>query len=102
MSTRYESHATASRSRKPTADDTARTEGVALRWLAACTVLVITWLAWPFVISILLGALMAFTVAPVYEGLVRRSGRPLFAGVTTVIASSVAVISVLPASSHCL
>jgi predicted PurR-regulated permease PerM len=65
----------------------------ALGWLAVAAVAAIAWLAWSFTISLLLGALMAFTLEPLYQRLVQRTGRPLFAALTMVILSGLAVLA---------
>ena len=64
----------------------------ALRWLAVAAVVVVVWLAWPFVISLLLGALTAFMTEPAYHRLTRRNRRPLFTAVFVVIATGVVVL----------
>jgi predicted PurR-regulated permease PerM len=70
-------------------------ERQALGWLAVGAVVAIIWLALPFVTGLLLGVLMAFTLQPVYEHLVRRTGRPVVASLTTVAASAVVIVGVL-------
>jgi hypothetical protein len=62
----------------------------ALGVLALAAVTAIVWLSWPFTISLLLGALLAFTLDPIYQRLVKGSGRPLFAALTMVMASGLA------------
>src|SRR5207344_308512 len=57
-----------------------------LAWFAVGAVVAIAWLAHPFATGLLLGALMGFTVQPLYEGFARRTGRPLLAALTTVLA----------------
>src|SRR5438105_7421486 len=66
----------------------------ALGWLAAGAVLLVAWLAWPFAVSMLLGALTAFSLEPVYERLTRRLRRPLLSAVTTVIATGIVVVAI--------
>jgi predicted PurR-regulated permease PerM len=68
-------------------------EGRALGWLAVGAVVVIVWLARPFAIAMLLGALLAFTLDPVYDVIVRRTGRPLLAALWTVMMSGLVVVS---------
>lgn len=63
-----------------------------LAWFAVGAVVAIAWLAHPFATGLLLGALMGFTVQPVYEGFARRTGRPLLAALTTVLASAVIIV----------
>jgi predicted PurR-regulated permease PerM len=65
----------------------------ALGWLAVAAVGIAVWLAWPFLISLLLGALLAFTLEPVYARMIKRGGRPLVWSLTIVIATgAVAVV----------
>jgi len=65
----------------------------ALGWLAVAAIGTIVWLAWPFAISILLGALTAFTLEPLYEGMARGRGRPALWAVITVIGTGVLVVT---------
>jgi predicted PurR-regulated permease PerM len=65
------------------------TERQALGWLGVAALVAILWLAWPFASALLLGVLMAFTLDPLYQWLLRRTGKPLFASLTTVVASAV-------------
>jgi predicted PurR-regulated permease PerM len=67
----------------------------ALGWVAVGAVVAIVWLALPFATALLLGALTAFTLEPVYEMLVRRTGRPFVASLTTVMASAVVLVGAL-------
>jgi len=67
----------------------------ALGWFAAGAVVVIAWLVHPFSTGLMLGALMGFTLQPVYERLVRRTGRPLLASLMTVLASAVVIVGAL-------
>jgi predicted PurR-regulated permease PerM len=71
------------------------TERRALAWLAVIAILAIAWLALPFATGLLLGALLAFTLEPIYQTLVRRTGRPFVASLTTVMASAVIILGVL-------
>jgi predicted PurR-regulated permease PerM len=66
----------------------------ALGWLAAAAIAIVVWLAWPFVMSLLLGALMAFTVEPLYERMVRGRRRPGLWAVTTVTSTGLLVLAV--------
>ena len=68
------------------------TPGRALAWLAAAALLVIAWLSHLFATGLLLGALMGFTLQPVYERLARWSRRPLLASVTTVLATGLVIV----------
>ena len=63
----------------------------ALGWLAVAAAVSIVWLARPFASALLLGALMAFTLEPIYVALARRMGRPFLASLTTVLMSAVLV-----------
>ena len=65
----------------------------ALEWLAVAAVSIVVWLARPFLMGILLGALMGFTLEPLYKRLVRLRGRPVVWAVATVLASGVLVVS---------
>jgi predicted PurR-regulated permease PerM len=66
----------------------------ALGWLAVAAVVVIASLARPFAVAMLLGALMAFTLDPAYDALVRRTRRPLLAALLTVIVTGLVVLGV--------
>jgi predicted PurR-regulated permease PerM len=66
----------------------------ALGWLAVAAIAIVVWLAWPFVMSLLLGALMAFTLEPLYERMVRGRRRPALWAVTTVTATGLLVLAV--------
>lgn len=70
-------------------------ERQALGWLAVGALVAITWLVLPFVTGLLLGVLMAFTLQPIYAYLVRRTGRPFVASLTTVMASAVVIVGAL-------
>ena len=69
----------------------------ALGWLAVAAAASIVWLTRPFLSALLLGALMAFTLEPVYAALARRTRRPFLASLTTVLASGAAVGGALAA-----
>jgi predicted PurR-regulated permease PerM len=71
------------------------TERQALAWLAVGAVLAIAWLALPFATGLLLGALLAFTLEPIYQKLVRLTGRPSLASLTIVITSGVIIVGAL-------
>ena len=66
----------------------------ALGWLALAAIAIVVWLARPFVMGMLLGAMMAFTLDPLYEREVRLHGRPLLWAVTAVIATGILVLAV--------
>jgi len=83
--------------RPPALHTAVMNERVALGWLAVCAVLSMVWLALPFATGILLGTLMAFTLEPMYALLVRRTGRPLLASMSTVIASTLLILGALSA-----
>ena len=76
------------------------TQQRALGWLAVGAVLAIAWLAYPVSVGILLGALLAFTVEPVYDVLVSRTGRPLAASLMTVMATATGIVGLLADSSQ--
>lgn len=69
------------------------TERHALGWLTVAALAAILWLARPFASALLLGALMAFTLEPLYASLARRTGKPFLASLTTVLVSAVLVSS---------
>ena len=71
------------------------TQDRALGWLAVAAVLAIAWLAQPVAFGVLLGALLAFTLEPVYDMLVRRTGRPLAASLATVLATATVIVALL-------
>jgi predicted PurR-regulated permease PerM len=51
-------------------------ESRALSWFAAGAVVLIAWIARPVSVGLLLGTLLAFTLQPLYERLIARTGRP--------------------------
>jgi predicted PurR-regulated permease PerM len=67
------------------------TERRALGWLAISAFAAVLWLARPFASALLLGALMAFTLEPLYDYIVRRTGKPFLASLTTVLVSAAMV-----------
>lgn len=67
----------------------------ALTWLAAAAAVTIVWISHPFGTGLMLGALLAFTLEPVYAWLVRRTGRPLLAALSVVLASAVIITGAL-------
>lgn len=69
----------------------------ALGWLAAGAVLVMIWLALPFVTGILFGTLLAFTLEPLYAALVRRTGRPAAASWLTILVTTAVILGALAA-----
>lgn len=68
------------------------TPGRALAWLAVGALLVIAWLSHLFATGLLLGALMGFTLQPMYERLARWSRRPLIASVAIVLATGLVIL----------
>ena len=71
------------------------TERRALGWVAIGAVVAITWLALPFATGLFLGALMAFTLEPVYVWLARRTQRPVMASLVVVVASAVVIVGMV-------
>ena len=67
----------------------------ALGWLALGAVAVILWLARPFAVGLLLGALMAFIVHPLHERLARLTGKPTAMSVLTVLATATIIVGAL-------
>jgi predicted PurR-regulated permease PerM len=63
----------------------------ALGWLAVAAAASIVWLMRPFVSALLLGALMAFTLEPVYAALARYTRTPFLASLATVLVSGAVV-----------
>ena len=66
----------------------------ALGWLALAAIAIVIWLARPFVMGMLLGAMMAFTLEPLYEREVRLYRRPVLWAVAAVIATGILVLAV--------
>jgi predicted PurR-regulated permease PerM len=71
------------------------TQDRALGWLAVAAVFAIAWLAHPVAFGILLGALLAFTLEPIYDMLSRRTGSPFAASLTTVMATATVIVALL-------
>jgi predicted PurR-regulated permease PerM len=65
----------------------------ALGWLAVAAILIVVWLARPFVMGMLLGALLAFTLEPLYQRELRLCGRPMLLAITMVIATGILVLA---------
>jgi predicted PurR-regulated permease PerM len=65
----------------------------ALGWLALAAVAAILWLARPFIAALVLGALLAFMLEPLYERLMRRGMRPSLASLTTVLLSAILILA---------
>jgi predicted PurR-regulated permease PerM len=67
-------------------------ESRALEVFALAALVAIAWLTLPVAAGLLLGALMAFTLQPVYEALERRTQRPLLSSLVTVFASALLIV----------
>jgi predicted PurR-regulated permease PerM len=57
--------------------------------------LVIAWLARPFATGLLLGAVLAFTLEPVYARLLRWTGRPSLASAVTLVGSGALIFALV-------
>jgi predicted PurR-regulated permease PerM len=73
----------------------AMTKRQALAWLAIGAVLLICWLARPFATGLLLGAVMAFTLEPVYAFLARHTRRPAAASLLTLLGSGAIILGLV-------
>ena len=71
------------------------TEQRALGWLTLGAVATILWLTLPFATAVLLGAVIGFTLQPLYEWLARRTAQPLGAALIIMLASSVIIAGAL-------
>jgi predicted PurR-regulated permease PerM len=71
------------------------TEQRALAWLAALAIVAIGWLALPFATGLLLGAVLAFSLEPLYRRLVRRTGRPSLTSILLVIATGIVIVAAI-------
>jgi predicted PurR-regulated permease PerM len=69
------------------------TDSRALGWLAIAALAAVVWLALPFAISLLLGALTGFVVEPLYQRLARRTRRPALSASVLVIATGAVVLA---------
>lgn len=67
----------------------------ALGWLAIAAAVLICWLARPFATGLLLGAVIAFTLEPVYAALVRWTGRPALASLLTLLGSGAIILGLV-------
>lgn len=67
----------------------------ALGWLVIGAIAAIAWLARPFAVGLLLGAVMAFMLERLYTRVVRRTRRPAATAVTIVLLSGIAVVGAL-------
>lgn len=70
-----------------------RSERRALEWSALAAALAIAWITLPIGTGILLGALLAFTMQPVYERLRARTGRPGLSALLTTILATLVILS---------
>lgn len=76
----------------PTLLGSARSERVALAWLAGGAVLVIVKIVLPVGLGMLLGALTAFCLEPVHKRLAARTGRPRASALVLVALTGLAVL----------
>lgn len=67
----------------------------ALGWFVAGALAAIVWLARPFATGLLLGAVMAFMLEPLYQRWVRRRRHPSAAAFTIVLLSGAAVLGAI-------
>jgi predicted PurR-regulated permease PerM len=67
----------------------------ALEWFAVAAVAAIVWLTLPVAAGLLLGALMGFTLQPLYEDVAERTRRPAVAALATVIGCALAIVGVV-------
>ena len=72
-----------------------RAERRALAWLALGAILLIMWITKPVGLGVLLGALTAFCLEPIYKRLVVRSKRPRVVAIGLVIATGVLIMASL-------
>jgi predicted PurR-regulated permease PerM len=70
-------------------------ERQALGWLVIAALAAIVWLALPFATGLLLGAVMAFMLEPLYRSLVRRKGHHSLAAFVIVLLSGVVVVGAI-------
>ena len=57
--------------------------------------LAIAWVAQPLAAGLILGALMGFTLEPVYRALAKRTGRPFLSSLATVVGAGIAIVGVV-------
>ncbi len=79
--------------RKAATLDSIRAERQALSVFAMAAIAAIVWVVQPVGIGILLGMLIAFTMQPFYERLVKRHGRRGLIALSCVIVSTIALIA---------
>jgi predicted PurR-regulated permease PerM len=72
--------------------DPAPVERRALAWGTFGAIATIAWLAHPLATGLFVGALMGFTLEPLYGRLARRTGRPLLASILTVLAAALVIV----------
>ena len=75
--------------------DSVRAERKALGIAAIAAIAAIVWGARPVGIGILLGMLIAFSLQPIYERIVRRTGRPALIALGCVIVSAAGMLVVM-------
>jgi predicted PurR-regulated permease PerM len=63
----------------------------ALAWLAVIALGAIVWLVLPFATGLLLGALLAFSLEPLYRRLLRRWSRPSLVSIALVVATGIVI-----------
>jgi predicted PurR-regulated permease PerM len=71
------------------------TKRAALGWLAIGALILICWLARPFATGLLLGAVLAFALEPLYATLVRWTGRPVVASLITLLGSAALILGLV-------
>ncbi len=81
--------------REPSPVGSARSERLALAWLAGAAVLVVVRLCLPVGLGILLGALTAFTVEPLYARLVKKMRSESGAALILVIGTALVLLGTL-------
>jgi predicted PurR-regulated permease PerM len=64
----------------------------ALEWAAIAAIAAIAWLSLPLAAGLLLGTLTGFIVQPLYDVIARRTDRPVFASIATVLGCILVII----------
>ena len=82
---------------EPTPAGSARSERLALAWLAGAAVFVVLRLMLPVGLGILLGALTAFTVEPLYAQLTRRTRSEAASAILLVVGTALVLLGTLAA-----
>ena len=85
----------ANHQRKAAALDSIRAERQALGVFAVAAIVAILWIVQPVGIGILLGMLIAFTMQPFYESLVKRHGRHRLIALGCVLASTISLLAIV-------